>query len=498
MTKPSITPQPNRVSASERAITADSAEQLAALHRQQAVWRANDTTAEQRALALDRFYARAMGAADALLTSLTRTAIAIPIPKSARLQVRNVQQFLRVLAEDYQPGADAFPTPHGELGPHDQALWRGMRALAQHLLLSSLIAAPGAVGVWRQLHQLYACAQAAGIADYADPTGEDAKTTIHNVYFSAVLLGCAQPASFTSPEIAFIAAYLARHADQIELIDDGKRADSATFWIDPHGDAPACACARKTAPPQTPVLHFSCSRLAARITREIAELNRGIAARELGLHEFADSPAGRLVMRRLALYWGEPSKRRFPRRRQNYRARMCSGLGRLWRLFQEDDPDVSDASNWMITNESPDGYAFMHVSGKTGSLSVGEIVAIRTESGTSWQVCIVRWALSENQEHLELGLQILATRAQPARLGLAAKDDNNPTLLSALILPPIGALRTSEVLVIPASAIRRLPAKLILVIEAGNVELREVRCRRIDEQNGKIALLSIEADPLPR
>lgn len=30
------------------------------------------------------------------------------------------------------------------------------------------------------------------------------------------------------------------------------------------------------------------------------------------------------------------------------------------------------------------------------------------------KVCIIRWALSENQEHLELGLQILATDAVPA------------------------------------------------------------------------------------
>ena len=476
---------------------ADNPDLLTTLRRQHAALRATSVTAEQRAQALDRLYARAMSAADTLLASLTSAAVAIPIPKSTRLQVRNTQQLLRVLADDYQPTSAALPTPPEEHLAYGQALWRSTHALAQHLLLSSLVAAPGAVGIWRQLHQVYADARTAGIADYADLSTDNATTTIHNIYFGAVLLGCAQPASLTSTEIAFVAAYLARHADAIELRNDGTAPDPASFWIDPRCDAPACACARKTAPPQTPVLLFSCGKLAARLAREIAELESGGRASELGLPELADTSAGLHVLRRLALYWGEPSKRRFPRRRQNYRALMHTGLGRLWRLFQENDPAVGEASNWMITNESPDGYAFMHVSGKIGGLAVGEIVAIRTESGTSWQVCIVRWALSENQEHLELGLQILATRAQPARLALAAKDDN-PTLLSVLILPPIGALRTSEMLVIPASATRRLPAKLILVVEKGNIELREVRCHRVHEQNGKVAILSVEPDPLPR
>ena len=151
----------------------------------------------------------------------------------------------------------------------------------------------------------------------------------------------------------------------------------------------------------------------------------------------------------------------------------------------------------MITNESPDGYALMHVAGRISGLSVGDLTAIRTESGTSWQVCIVRWALSENQEHLELGLQILATRAQPARLALPS-GDSNPALLPALILPAIGALRPTEQLLIPSSALGKLPDKLVLVVEKGNVELREVKCLRLAENTSKIAILTIAADPQPR
>ena len=89
--------------------------------------------------------------------------------------------------------------------------------------------------------------------------------------------------------------------------------------------------------------------------------------------------------------------------------------------FHDDETQAGELTSWMVTNESPDGYALMHVTGKTNRVTPGDIVALRTENVADWQICIVRWALSENPEHLEIGLQVLATRAtrqsSPARRG---------------------------------------------------------------------------------
>ena len=136
----------------------------------------------------------------------------------------------------------------------------------------------------------------------------------------------------------------------------------------------------------------------------------------------------------------------------------------------------------------------MHVSGKTGSLSVGDVVALRTESGENWQICICRWALSENQEHLELGLQILATRAVPAVLALPAATEGRKRL-SVLILPKIKALRPTEMLVVPSGALNDQSRNLILVIDKENIEIREIRSTQLDEQNSHIEVFSIEPDP---
>lgn len=468
-------------------------DELTSLHRQLLKLRAGQATAEQRASMLDRIYTRSLSTITPLFASLTDAALPIPIPRDTRRLVRSAQLLLRTLAESYLASLDDAPPLAGPRQSRAALnLWRALDALAQHLLIGSLVASPAVVGIWRQLHGAYESARRLDLTAISPP---GATRSLHDVYYSAVLLGCAQPASFSSREVNLVAAYLASFAGGVGAADESAAPAAATYWIDPAQDATAFACARKSAPPQTPVRYFSCARLAERLGEQLAELEAGAAAAQFKLPDFANTSAGRGVLRRLASYWGEPGKRRFPRRRQNYRAVLCSGLARLWHLFQDGGGALLETSNWMITNESPDGYAFMHVSGKTGGLSVGDITAIRTESGTDWQICIVRWALSENQEHLELGLQILATRAVPARLAFPGPDSDH-TLLCVLILPAIRSLRSSERLVIPSGAVENLPSKWLLVVESENIKVREVKCTRLEEQNSKIAIFSIEPDTL--
>ena len=465
------------------------ADELAQLHRQLGAWRASALGVEQRAVTLGRIYARGMSTVNDIVAALSGTALPIPIPRRTRQLIRSLQLLLRTLADDLQATVDAQPAAM----PAELTLWQILHALAQHLLVSSLVAAPAGVGIWRQLHQTYDGVRRRGLAGTASPGG---RTTLRDVYYAAVLLGCAQPASFAANEIDFIAAYLAHFADGVDP-DLSSAPNPAAFWIDATRDAAAYACARNTPPPGSAVRYFSGSRLAERLRQQLAELEAGAPAATIELPDFADTPAGRGVLRRLINYWGDPGKRRFPRRRQNYRALLCCGLANLWQLFQHGDAAPTETSTWMIINESPDGYAFMHVSGNTGKLSIGDVAAIRTESGKTWQICVVRWALSENQEHLELGLQILATRAIPALLALPG-ERREPAPQPALILPEIRALRAGEMLLTDAAALRRLPCSLVLIVERQNIAVREVKATRVSEQNSRIAIFSIEAEvPAP-
>ncbi|MFT3847803.1 MAG: hypothetical protein QM739_03750 [Propionivibrio sp.] len=446
----------------------------------------------QRTLdALAGIYSRSIAHVEKLLPSLV--ALSLPMPRKLRLSIRGLQDLLRALAENLVSHS-ARITQEGQ-EERATALWRSMHALSLHLLLSNLAAAPASAGIWRLLHTTYERASKLGIASEC-PAGSSCSTG--ELYFAAILLACAQPAAFTSREISFVADYLSQHADLARLVDNPADVSDGSFWIDPMRDAAATPCSRRVAPENTAVIYFDCSRLAALIRKQLIELKSGILPSSLGLSDFAGTPAGRGALRRLTEFLGNPGKRRFPRRRQHYRAVLCAGLENLWNLFSKRADAKIETSSWMITNESPDGYSIMHVLGDSSEVSVGDVVAIRAETADKWQVCIARWAQSENQEHLEFGLQILATDAIPALLAVTAGNTQRHSQ-PVLILPHVPPLRVEDMLITPSGLLEEQPTRLVLVIEQGNIEIREVRNTRINEQNGLIEVFSIEPDEaMPR
>ena len=462
---------------------ASAADSLSPLHKHLDSLRSNRSPSAPHALAQERLHTRCMAVVATLTPTLTD--VSLPLPRKTRQLVRSLQDLLQALAEDWLA---VFDTGR-DSRPRSQAicLGRSLDALAQHLLISNLTASPAGIGIWRQLHQTYDTARRLQIADN---TLDGLPYRLQDVYFSALLLGCAQPASFTSSEVNFVATFLKSFAELVDLEPD----TGAKFWIDPTRDEPPNASARKPLPPDSAACRFSCDRIAALLKQQLAALETGCSPAQIKLPEFAATPAGRGAMRRLIAYWGDPAKRRFPRRRQNYRAALCAGLDNLWQLFQKGEAPAIETSSWMITNVSPDGYTAMHIAGKTVSLSVGDVVALRTELGEEWQICIVRWVLSENQEHLELGLQLLATRALSAVLALPAAGDRG-TCLSVLLLPKITTVSPAEMLVIPSGAVHEQFRNLVLVVENENINVREVRSTQLDERNSHIEVFSIEADP---
>lgn len=434
-----------------------------------------------------RAFERFRRAFDELLPVLTE--ISLPISRKTRQMVRRILDitgaFGRAGSLDPEERNEKTSPPN----PAPLALvsqQRRLQALQWHLLASNLAATPAAPGIWRCLHKMHE-------AILAEQLDEPTAAHVKSIYYSAVLLACAQPASFTAAEVGFVTAYLDRYANAIEPLDSPTNGP-AVFWIDRNQDSPAIACSRRSAPQGANAHYFSCSQLVALTKQKLAKLDAGVSPEQTALPEYAGSRAGRGVLRRLIAYWGEPAKRRFPRRRQSYRAVLCTGLPNLCRLLQPQNPSAVDASTWMIINESPDGYAAMHVSGETGPICVGDVVAMRTESGDNWQICIVRWAVSENQEHLEIGLQILSTRAVPAIMALPGTSGRKK--VPVLLLPQVRVLCPVERIVVPAHVLNDAPGKIVLVIEKDNIEIREITGAEIHEQNSFVEVLSIEPTPL--
>ena len=467
------------------------ADELPSLRAQVKALREVGGTAKQRAYALDGLYTRCSAVLAKLLPELTD--LLLPVPRKTRRLVRSVLDLLQMLADDtlaMLEGLDGMNTSDPNQAP-DLALWRSLHALAQQLMISHLIAAPAPAGAWQQLHQTYATAQRLQLAT-AVPRGQ--ASSLQEIYYAAILLGCAQPASLTAREVLFLAAYFERFAGHIEAISALATVAPGAFWIDPARDVAALSFSRRLAPSASPFECFSCARLGVLLKTQVAQLGSGTPPQEIDLPDFAGTPAGVGVLRRLAGRWSEAGKRRYQRRRQSYRTVLSTGgIDELWQLCKNGNAASVGLSSWMITNESPDGYAVMHVSGKIGALAVGNVAAVRTGDEQNWQICVVRWAVSENPEHLELGLQILAPRAVPALLARPS-DSQAEEHLRVLILPEIPMLRSSQLLVVASGALSKQSKKLLLIIEEQNLSVREIKSICVDEQTGSVEILSIEPD----
>ncbi|MDR2614569.1 MAG: hypothetical protein LBC91_04520 [Candidatus Accumulibacter sp.] len=442
----------------------------------------------REASVLDDIYAHSIETVEARLRLLAE--ISLPMPQKSRQVIRNMQDLLEALARlllDFEETGEESVSPASANGISPLTLWRALRLLSRHLLISSLTATPPGTGIWRRLHRVYGLVRRQGVAHEVP---EGATRSLRDEYFAAILLGCAQPMSFTGRDVYFLDRYIERFCGQVDTDIDKPSGNQLTFWIDPEGDAPARPYCRKSPPPQTPVFNFSCQRLTSLLEKQVAALEAGTSPKSLDLPSFAATVAGLGVLNRLARFWGHPCARRFPRRNQNHRSELCVGFSNLRRLYKR---ETIRTSTWMITNESPDGYAVMHLSGKTRAIRVGDVAALRTEGEDNWQPCIIRWALSENQEHIELGLQILAPKAYVADIALPARAETETRHRPTLVLPATPTLCQSEALVVPTGTLAGHSENLILVIERDNLEIREISHLRCDERNGFIELYGINS-----
>ena len=445
---------------------------------------------QQRLTALDAFYQRIIDDLEQATPTLTSTPP--PLSRKQKALLRSVQDTLLTFAHALLDSLDSVNTHlvRGLGQPAERSLRRAAHILYRHYLLSALVAAPAGRDLWLELHRTFNLAQNLHLAEARpEPEGQ----SIRDAYLTPILLSCALPASLNAYEVRFVAQYLAQSSQLADPPDETVPA----FRIDPSRDSPFQAADRKqpAADDTAESLQLSFRRLCARLVAQESAIANGIPPEQLGLPVFAATPPGRQLMRKLAVRWNAPAKRRFPRRRQGYRCQIISGLETLIKtLHQQDAPSPHDAQ-WMVINESPDGCAIMHVSGKTGDLSVGDIAAIRTETGTNWQICLVRWIQSEHSEHFEAGLQILAASGTPATLiRHEQRADTSPQ--GVIILPAIPPLRETQTLIAPAGCLPETPSRFLLLIERNNLEIREMCSTSLDECSDHFDAFSIEDDEI--
>lgn len=424
----------------------------------------------QRQKLVGLLHPRANSLIDSLLPRLYSARL--PISPRTRQLVRNLQDCLEHLAALY---LDETRDGSGRLikglqRPLDLSLWRSLDASARRILLADLVGAPHPQGCWETLHTAFGTACQLGMR-HATPG--DSPCSIENLYFRALLLGCAPPSTFTALEWSLIARVGTVLGHLLTLAPD-TTADAPLFWLDPRLDTAPLAQNRRPIPERTGLLFLRVRSLCETLETDIPRLRHGVRPDHGAVPDGFPARHAAGVLQRLLGHLRQTRKRRFPRRRQSYRTRACFGFDAVWPLFRQ-VTDIGDADHgqWQITNESPDGYAAMHVAGPAHKVQIGDAAALRATPDAPWQLCIVRWVLSENPEHLELGLQIMAPTAVPAMLAYPGQE--KITKQPVLLLPPVPPLRLQSAIAMPGGLHLDGSDRLVLIIERGNVEVREVR-----------------------
>lgn len=465
------------------------------LHRQLVCLRDTPIPGAQRLKLLDLLFGQAERFTKAELPHLS--AISLPISRKLRQRVRTLLDILETLTQDYfNTLADLFdPQADNAIRMPHMSLRRVMQAISWQVHIAHMIASPTPLGLWQQLHAAFRTARRLGLEEFPGPHGGPG---IRRIYTSILLSAIAQPVSFSADELEFINAYIDKCSPDIAPLDNPPLDARGIFWIDPDKDFPAHALIRRIPSPESEVLYFSCDALADQALKHRAELLKGVTAQDIGLPQFADTHAGPGVLLRLHQLWGHPAKRRFPRRRQSYRAQLSSGLGNLWQLMKTPETPV-EQSEWMVTNESPEGYALMHISGQTHDLRVGDIVALQasdeqTDNTPVWHICIIRWAISENPEHIELGLQLLAPKATSVEI--AQPFDLDASTVPALMLPATPPLHPKQSLIVPPGLIRKHARHIIVLQEEANLSISELQADELREQTSSVEIFSVSPDGL--
>lgn len=445
------------------------------------------SSSSRRQHLLEGLHMRTTGAIDALMPRLYN--VRLPISNNTRQTVRAMQGTLEHLS---RLGLETVESADSHLAenlgtPTDLALWRIFEALIRHLALANLIAAPASPGIWLNLHRTYLAVRRHR-AEENRPN--DAAYDLQTFYGRALISGAIPPSALSAHEWAFVHRFLA-HAKNPLIISDAlcENLSVSTLWVSPTHDMAPTLVERRPPADGTLAIFVQCEQVLGEIRQALSALVQGEQRPDF-LPEDASPRMARIALRRLRDHLSSPRKRRFPRRRQGYRATLCVGLSEICRLLKTGIESEDTLSEWMIVNESPGGYAAMHIAGQPHKAQVGDLVAMRRTGEEMWSISVVRWALSENPEHLEFGLEEVSPRALS---GYMATPGHTPSEHPpALLLPPIPPLRNADALAFsPAHRPARELTHIFVCDGASPPDIREFRLGKPIEQSSGIDIYLI-------
>ena len=364
--------------------------------------------------------------AEPALAEIEQQTNAAPLPLAADIQNATLlaDNLIKRLAQCYG-GIARSVVKHRGSEPASlfyQSAQRVMAMLARRQLLAYRASSMPSASSWRQLHALYRMT--------CDPSlqalnGDTAP--IEHEYLGALLLAYLDPPRQARGDLDLIhdcarqlAAYAVVSEASIETLL--RQTAEARFLVCSEEGNPGLPLSRLAAnSPFTGTLLVDCSQVLAAIDRNLSRQPGKPVQPELA------APPALLQALRVALCGRRA--RRFTRTRLFPHADLVGGLdavihfldGNTYTRRALDAPGLMPGgptfatSEWLLIDESPDGFRVRFVRGDQSHLSAGQVVALQPRESSRIHVCLVRRAVTVHN-HLELGLQLLSPQVSVVAL----------------------------------------------------------------------------------
>ncbi|MCQ4346278.1 molecular chaperone [Pseudomonas stutzeri] len=421
-------------------------------------------------------------------------------------------------------------------------------ALYQMLCQFSLLYTPPTQGFWLELHQLYRVAASRRLERLALPAIGGGEQTIEQCYLASLLLGSARCNQLRQQAIAQLGEALPAWSGRALL----READhpQSLFAFAPATDSPPRYTSLLQEENPAQLLGLDPQDLVRDLR---GYLRLGAQQRERA-HLCVPQGIGDDLLNHLCTAWSAPAERAFGRMPGSGTLSACLGIRALHyqlaerRSFAETlqlpatavSPDFQrhererdpwnrafDASRneallrrphqridytphktgaaeheqypchqLQVINHSPGGYCLAWDDSPPDQLQTGDLIGLQHPGERGWNIAIIRWIRQPRGSGLQLGIELLAPRAQPCGLRPQGEGRSQGQYLRALLLAAIPALGRPALLIAPHLPFQQ-GQKVLLNLDGREQPVQLTRRHGLSGSFNQFEYRPLEAQPAP-
>jgi cyclic-di-GMP-binding protein len=434
----------------------------------------------------------------------------LPLSDSALRSARAARTLYSELAYSYKHTVLAEENKLFGFGGEKQRaqhIQRAIEALGNLLLVVYHTYSTAPSGVWAEIHNLFLYGLQQSLQEIEVDIGHKI-SSINLTYKRTLLLALADIHHLTSNEINWVVDYIDRFAHHAQLRPFSKPEKLVgAHLVHLASDKPPEPFNKRnesinmnTDIPVTDIMLITI-KLAQLVYHQLGMLQVNEPPVNLKLPESAQDPHYQDLLAHLLKQWGKPPKRLFNRIKKLDVVNMCLGLStvhyyvnrcftvatpsaetektKINLSFADSPIDTNGGSTfhyarWMVVNESAGGMAMSKMADAQVALRVGELVGIRIDDSSDWNVASLRWALCSDYAPLGIGVQLLSPTAQAVMVTLPELSHS----AIALLLPEVATLSQQATLITPPGIFK--PARKFLLDEQGKTS--EILATRLVER----------------